>query len=287
MENWAYFQVSEREMLEIKKFGTPVQMPFGIVPPNGGVMLVHGEETFPAIFDYELKSARPLTKNNPIKGMKPKNKDLHLLYDHLQNPNVPIVMVDGLFGTGKTSTIMAHACQNFFDRGFKLVLSKPHVPVGRSHGHLPGDLKEKLDPEFESFYQYVERFTQFEADKLLFTEQIQLAPLEYIRGRDYPDSWIVVDESQNLTPDEAITIASRLADGDKSSINSKLVLLGDSSKWQRDVNKNRETGLGYLWRLLSDEGLVGRVEMKTPEHIQRGKVAKALARALIREGISS
>lgn len=261
-------------------------MPFGIVPPNGGVILTgeSGKEV-PAIFDPVLKAARLLTKDNPLKGMKPANKDLNLLYDHLQNPEVLIVAVDGLFGTGKTSTVMAHACQNFYDTGFQMVLSKPHVSVGKSYGHLPGTLEEKVAPEFESFYQYIERFQQRPLEALMAFKQIQIAPLEYIRGRDYPNSWVIVDEAQNLSREEAITIASRIADGAKGGTTSKLVLLGDTSPWQKDT-KHKLDGFSYLIHLLENEGIVGHTEMRTENHVLRGKVAKALARALMKEGQS-
>lgn len=261
-------------------------MPFEIVPPNGGVILT-GEDgkSVPAIFDPVLKAARLLTKKIPAHGMKPANKDLHLLYDHLQNPNVLIVGVNGLFGTAKTSTVMYHACENFYDTGFKLVLTKPHVSVGRSYGHLPGTLEEKLDPEFESFYQYIERYQLRPVESFMMAGQIETAPLEYVRGRDYPNSWLVVDESQNLTRHEAVTIASRVADGQKDGTVSKLILLADTSPWQKDT-REKQDGFSYLIHLLENEGIVGHVEMRTQDHVLRGKVAKALARALMKEGQS-
>jgi len=280
LKNWDFVQVSNMDLTQFDRFGTPIKIPFGLVNPNSGVILVDesGNQKL-GIFDPKVKGVRPLTKNNPIKGMKPKNKDLNLLYDYLQDDEVEIIIVDGLFGTGKTSTVMAHACQNFYDTGFKLALTKPHVPVGRSYGHLPGTIDEKTDPEFESYYQYINKYQQKPIEVLKALEQIEVAPLEYIRGRDMP-YWLVVDEAQNLSREEAITLASRVADG------GKLILLGDTSDWQKDT-KHKVDGLSFLYNLLKDEGVIGYVEMKTTEHVLRGRVAKALARALMREGQSA
>lgn len=278
MVNWEHVRVDERELKEFLDFNVPIRLPASI-PYNAGVTLVGETRSCFAVNRPNIGAVK-LTRNNPIKGMKPENRDLHLLYDHLQNPDLPIVMVDGLFGTGKTSTVMAHAVQNLYDRGFKIVLSKPHIPVGRTYGHLPGDMNDKTDLEFTSFYQYIERFSQYNIPALKASGQIEIAPIEYIRGRDYPNAWVVVDEAQNLSPNEAVTIASRVAKG------SKLILLGDTSPWQKDT-KHAIDGFTYLLRLLEGDGLVGYVELKTEQHILRGKVAKALARNLMKGSIPS
>ena len=276
LQNWEVVQVSSKDLDMFTRFNAPLEIPAGVVNPNAGVVLYDetGNQKL-GIYDPLVKGVRPLTKNNPIKGMKPKNKDLNLLYDYMQN-DVDIIIVDGLFGTGKTSTVMAHACQHFYDTGFKLALTKPHVPVGRSYGHLPGDLIEKTDHEFESFYQYITKFQQRPLEVLMLANQLEVAPLEYIRGRDIP-YWLIVDEAQNLSREEAITLASRVADG------GKLILLGDTSDWQKDT-KHKQDGLTFLYNLLKNEGIIGYVEMRTPEHVLRGRIAKALARALMKEG---
>lgn len=285
VKNWNFLSVLESDFQKYKNHGTPVPIPYNIVPPNGGVwLLAESGNKLPAIFDPRINAARPMTKNNPTKGMAPANNDLHLLYDHLQNKDLPIVIVDGLFGTAKTSTVMAHAISHFYDRGFKMYLSKPHVPVGRSNGHLPGSLGEKVAPEFESFYQYLNRFTDRQflqgtpAENYISSGQVEIAPFEYIRGRDFPNAWVVVDESQNLTLDEVITVASRVAEG------SKLILLGDSSPWQKD--RPNAGGLAKFIKLFQNEGIVGSVEMKTERHVLRGRIAKTLARVLLEKGTS-
>lgn len=279
MKNWDFVQVSNVDLENLIRFNVPIPIPHGLVPANAGVVVVDetGNQRL-GIYDPKVEGIRHLTKDNPIKGIRPQNRDLSLLYDHLQSKDVDIVIVDGLFGTGKTSTVMAHACQNFYDSAFKVVLTKPHVPVGRSYGHLPGTLEEKVFYEFSSFYQYIERFSmEFTLAELIFQKQIEIGPLEYIRGMDYPDSWVIVDESQNLSREEAITLASRVADG------GKLILLGDTSNWQKDT-KHKVDGLSYLYNLLKDEGIIGYVEMRSENHVLRGRIAKALARALMREG---
>ena len=279
MKSWNSLQVSEMDLRKFLDFNIPIPVPYGIVPPHGGIKLIgseSGREVL-AYFDPKERHARPLTKHNPIKGLYPANKDLHLLYEHLQNDDVLIVIVDGFFGTGKTSTVMAHAIANLKqDSGFRIYLTKPHVPVGRTYGHLPGDLEEKTDPEFESFYQYFERYSQLRLDLLKLEGRVNTAPLEYIRGRDFINAWVIVDEAQNLTKEEAITIASRVADG------SKLILIGDSSPWQKDIKK--ESGLTFLLDLLMGEHIVGHTELKTVEHVLRGTVAKTLLKALTKKG---
>lgn len=278
MKNWDAVSISETDFDLFERFGQAVKIPNGIVAPNSGVLLTDRTGRMkPAVYDVKLKAARPLTKDNPIRGMKPPNRDLHLLYDHLQNDDVQIVIVDGLFGTGKTSTVIAHAVSRMInDGGFTVYLTKPHVPHGRTYGHLPGDMHDKTDWEFESYYQYFERYDQTPVETRKALGQIKIAPMEYIRGRDFQNAWVIVDEAQNLSVHEAITIASRVADG------SKLILLGDTSPWQFDVKHKdlKNCGLHVLKELLIGHELVGYVELRSEEHILRGKIAKTLIKAL-------
>lgn len=270
MTNWTTHEITNSEMEQYLKFNTSINV---ADTPHAGVILrsEDGREHL-GIYDPAIKSVRPLTKHRPVREWKPANKDLHLFYDHLQNEEVLIVIADGYFGTGKTGTIMAHAVEKLKgDVGFQLYLTKPHVPVGKTHGHLPGTLDEKTDPEYESFYQYIKRLSQLEVESLKQQERLHVTTLEYVRGRDITNGWVVVDEAQNLTREEIITIASRVGAG------GKLILLGDTSKWQKD---RKADGLEFLMELLAEESIVGVSEFKTPNHVLRGKVAKTLIKAL-------
>lgn len=217
------------------------------------------------------------------------NRDLLLYNDHLLNPAINTIIVDGFFGTGKTSTVMSHLVPGLMDGTVSFAyISKPHESVGKGYGHLPGELEDgKMKYEFQSFTQYFDRFGQpFLYDRLQGKvhkagqkpdpKVLELLPFEYLRGRDIEDGWVILDESQNTNKTEMATFVSRPCDA------AKLILIGDSTPTQIDKRGNSEeyNGLTFAKATFTDKRYSGIVEMQTVEHILRGKRTRDLLRAL-------
>lgn len=157
----------------------------------------------------------------------------------LESPKPSIVIVTGPSGTGKTM----QACKagqkqlynGFYDR---IVLTRPAVTSGNeSHGYLPGDLNEKMDPWIKPSLEYLGPFQK----------KIETCPFAFMRGRTFDKSWIIADEMQNSTKEQMLMLLTRIGFG------SKLVIIGDTE--QTDILGTGYTGLDDLLNRLvvSDE----------------------------------
>lgn len=130
----------------------------------------------------------------------------------------------------------------------RVVLVRPAVEAGESLGYLPGDLREKVEPYvrplYDAFYELLspERFARY-VDKGI----IEIAPLAYMRGRTLNDSFIILDEAQNTTPEQMKMFLTRLGFG------SKAVVTGDIT--QVDLPQGRPSGLRSVRSIL--EGIEG------------------------------
>ena len=129
----------------------------------------------------------------------------------------------GPAGTGKTYLAMAKAVQALQSKQVnRIILSRPAVEAGEKLGFLPGTLSEKIDPYLRPLYDALHDMIDPESiPKLLAAGTIEVAPLAYLRGRSLNDSFIVLDEAQNTTPEQMKMFLTRLGFG------SKIVVTGD------------------------------------------------------------
>jgi phosphate starvation-inducible PhoH-like protein len=150
----------------------------------------------------------------------------------------------GPAGTGKTFLAVASAVAAYkAGEVARIVLSRPAVEAGEALGFLPGDLNEKvlpyLRPLYDALYDILE---PEEIEKMIDRNQIEIAPLAYMRGRTLARSFIILDEAQNTTQSQMLMLLTRL--GDKS----KCVVTGDPS--QVDLKDRRTSGLAEALRIL-------------------------------------
>jgi len=150
----------------------------------------------------------------------------------------------GPAGTGKTYLAMAMACAALQKKEVsRIVLVRPAVEAGESLGYLPGDLKEKIEPYLRPLYDALfemlspERFHRYSERGV-----IEVAPLAYMRGRTLNDSFIVLDEAQNTTPEQIKMFLTRMGFG------SKVVVTGDIT--QIDLPTGRHSGLVAIQGIL-------------------------------------
>ncbi|MEO9323614.1 PhoH family protein [Nocardioides sp. C4-1] len=152
----------------------------------------------------------------------------------------------GPAGTGKTYLAMAKAVQALQAKQVnRIILTRPAVEAGESLGYLPGTLSEKIDPYLRPLYDALHDMIDPESiPKLLAANTIEVAPLAYMRGRSLNDSFIILDEAQNTTPEQMKMFLTRLGFG------SKIVVTGDIT--QVDLPGGTKSGLRIIENILDD-----------------------------------
>jgi phosphate starvation-inducible PhoH-like protein len=156
--------------------------------------------------------------------------------------NTPVTLIKGMAGSGKTLL----ACQIALDLVFrkemeKLIITRPTV-AKEDIGFLPGDLKEKMDPWLAPIYANLHMlYDKEKIDKLVQDNIIEIVPFAFMRGRTFPNSFVIVDECQNITHSQTEMILGRLGKG------GKMVFCGDIS--QVDLRSKKDSGISFFTRL--------------------------------------
>ena len=157
-----------------------------------------------------------------------------------------IMFAIGPAGTGKTFLAVAMACVALRNKEVsRIILTRPAVEAGEKLGFLPGDLQSKVDPYLRPLYDALyEIMGQEVFQKNMEKGIIEIAPLAYMRGRTLDDSFIILDEAQNTTPEQMKMFLTRMGFG------SKMVVTGDIT--QIDLPDGKKSGLKYVSRILRD-----------------------------------
>ena len=148
-----------------------------------------------------------------------------------------IVFGIGPAGTGKTYLAMAQAVTNLLQKKVsRIILARPAVEAGEKLGFLPGDLTQKIDPYLRPMYDALYEMMGFDkVGRLIERHVIEIAPLAFMRGRTLNESFIILDEAQNTTPEQMKMFVTRIGFG------SKAVVTGDIT--QIDLPSGRASGL--------------------------------------------
>ena len=190
-------------------------------------------------FDTYQKQRKPIQ-------LIPKSRNQETYVDLLENPQRLIVFATGPAGTGKTMLAVLAALKAFRSgECSKIVITRPAVGVDdEQHGFLPGTLNQKMEPWTRPIFDIIEEYYKpQEVARLLEEKYIEIAPLAYMRGRTFKNSWIVADEMQNATPSQMKMLLTRLGE------HSKMVVTGDTQQADRKANDN---GLLDFQRLMTD-----------------------------------
>ena len=164
-------------------------------------------------------------KHIPISRLEPKNNNQRIALQYL-NSNTPVVFLTGSAGTGKSLLAAYRAASLLKSKQIhKVFLVRPAVSVGKSVGMLPGDIKEKLAPYFAQTLAHVEKFLGPGGMKYCTNhDQIEMKPVEYLRGMSFENCMVIAEEVQNFTSEEMEMMLTRLGQ------NCQIVFTGDTKQ---------------------------------------------------------
>ncbi len=182
-----------------------------------------------------------------------------------------LVIGTGPAGTGKTFLAVAMATEALRNKSVsRIILTRPAVEAGERLGFLPGDLQSKIDPYLRPLYDALfEMLGGENYQRYLERGTIEIAPLAYMRGRTLDDSFIILDEAQNTTPEQMKMFLTRLG------FNSKAVVTGDLS--QTDLPEGKKSGLAIAKKILSGIDGISVFEFSERDVVRHGLVKKIIS----------
>ena len=197
------------------------------------------------------RALRPLVQEMcTLYKVEPRNSEQRFAIEALLDPDIKLVTLTGLAGSGKTflSLMAALNCTKggTLAEGLgvkkRLVITRTLQPVGKDLGYLPGSMEDKMAPWLAPIMDNVRHafsdLTYFQ--HMMAKGDIEIAPIPYIRGRTFTDAFVIVDEAQNATIHELKTIITRIGQ------NSKIVLLGDVDQIDTPYIDKRSNGLSIV-----------------------------------------
>ena len=254
------------------------------VNPNQFVMLVSNSNEKKTALGRFVDHSTPLKKIPSFKGgvwgLKPRNKEQSFAIDLLMDPNVPVVSLIGKAGSGKTLLALAAALQQTFETGpegriyNRIVVTKPVEPVGKDIGFLPGTMQEKMLPwlaPIQDNLQFLFGNDRMTLDMHIDEGRIEVEAMTYIRGRSISNSFIIIDEVQNMNRHEIKTVLTRVGEG------TKIVLTGDVEQIDNVYIDATSNGLTYVVEKLKEQSITGHVTLVKGE---RSNVASVAAKLL-------
>ena len=207
------------------------------------------------------------SKGRPV---KPKTLGQQKYVDAIRDNTITLAV--GPAGTGKTYLAVAMAVMAFRAGDIsRIVLTRPAVEAGEKLGFLPGDLQQKVDPYLRPLYDWLfdmlgaESFTKYQE-----RGNIEVAPLAYMRGRTLDDSFIILDEAQNTTPEQMKMFLTRLG------FNSKIVVTGDIT--QIDLADSHRSGLVEATKVLKNIDDVAVITLNEKD-VVRHKLVQSIIKA--------
>jgi phosphate starvation-inducible PhoH-like protein len=208
--------------------------------------------------------------SNRGRTIRPKTANQKRYVDAIEDNTITFGI--GPAGTGKTYLAMAKAVAALQAKKVnRIVLTRPAVEAGESLGFLPGTLSEKIDPYLRPLFDALHDMIDVDSiPRLIQTGVIEVAPLAYMRGRTLNDSFIILDEAQNTTPEQMKMFLTRLGFG------SKMVVTGDVT--QIDLPNGAKSGLRVISDILQDIDDIAFMEL-TAEDVVRHRLIGDIVKA--------
>ncbi|MFV0291646.1 MAG: PhoH family protein [Mangrovibacterium sp.] len=220
-----------------------------------------------------------LVEKQTAYGIKPRNAEQTFCLDALLNPELSLCSISGKAGTGKTLLALAAALAQL-DIYDQILLARPIVALSNKDlGFLPGDAKEKIGPYMQPLFDNLtvikNSFNPRSSEVKILAdlqkeEKLVISPLAYIRGRSLTNTFVIVDEAQNLTPHEVKTIITRAGEG------TKMVFTGDLDQIDTPYLDKKSNGLAYMTERMKKENIFAHVNLEKGERSKLAELASNL-----------
>ena len=268
-----------------------------LLQANEGVTLIDRAQpnhTMLARFDATNQQLQPLQRATKTKlgRIQARNREQTFALDLLLDPAVPLVTLVGKAGTGKTLLALAAGLHQVADERLyeRLLVTRPVISLGKEIGFLPGDLEDKMGPWMQPIIdnldfllggddghggghggaQRGQRGLRNSWSDLKGMGLLEVEAISYIRGRSIPRQYLIVDESQNLTPHEVKTIVTRVGEG------TKIVFTGDPYQIDNPYVDAESNGLTWLVERFKGQKLAGHVSLARGERSELAELAANL-----------
>ena len=222
---------------------------------------------------HQVKSTEEMTSG--LAFVKERNREQLYALNLLNDDSIPLVTITGLAGSGKTYLTLLAGIEGLHSGRYRrIVITRNVQPVGRDIGFLPGDMNDKMmpwiAPIMDNFRQGLK-----DNDLTFFTAMkdkgdIEIAPLAFMRGRTFADTFLIMDEAQNCTIHELKTVITRMGS------NSKIVLLGDVDQIDTPYIDTHSNGLTVVSEKFKNEKVAAHIQLKKGERSYLSSIAAKL-----------
>ena len=223
----------------------------------------------------DVSSPEQMVDKDPVvlKPLKCRNEKQKILRKQIREHDITIV--DGIAGSGKTFLSLYEGIYGMLCRKFeKVILCKSVISTpDQEIGFIPGTVEEKMNPHIMSYKGNLEKMLDKEehVKKLFHDKKIEILPLAFIRGVTLDNSYIIIDEAQNISMDLFKSIITRIGE------NSKMVFLGDIEQVDFDSNKKREqSALQHIINIFKGDDNIGLVHFEDDECVRNPIIPKIL-----------
>ena len=245
---------------------------------NGFYIMKNGKSSVLSYYN-PLDDCLERVEKQYVYGIKPRNAEQTFALHALLNPDVKLVTLQGVAGTGKTLLALASALEQH-NLYHQIVLARPIVPLSNKDiGYLPGNADEKINPYMQPLFDNLKfiknQFGQNEKKYRKIEEmedegKLNISALAFIRGRSLSNVIFIVDEAQNLTPHEVKTIITRAGE------NTKIIFTGDVFQIDTPYLDEQSNGLSYLIDRLKGNELFAHITLEKGERSELANLANEL-----------
>ncbi|MBC7411609.1 MAG: PhoH family protein [Bacteroidia bacterium] len=254
---------------------TPKELGVENPKPNHYYSIRSNESTALGYYNADTQLIEKVIKETAY-GIRPRNAEQTFALHAILNPEVKLVTIQGVAGTGKTLLALAGALmqrENFR----QIYLARPIVPLSNKDiGYLPGDIKSKINPYMEPLWDNLKliqsQFKETDKDYQKITDMVEkeklfITPLAYIRGRSLSNIIFIIDEAQNLTPHEIKTIITRAGE------NTKIIFTGDIYQIDTPYLDSHSNGLSTLIEKIKNSKMYAHVSLEKGERSELANLA--------------
>ena len=245
---------------------------------NGFYILRNGNSSILSYYNPIEKRIERIEKQY-VYGIKPRNAEQTFAMHALLNPDIKLVTLQGVAGTGKTLLALASALEqhNLYQQ---IVLARPIVPLSNNDiGYLPGGIEDKVNPYMQPLFDNLKFIkSQFgenekkhrKIEEMEESGKLKISALAFIRGRSLSNVMFIVDEAQNLTPHEIKTIITRAGE------NTKIIFTGDVFQIDTPYLDEQSNGLSYLIDRLKGNDLFAHIMLEKGERSELANLANEM-----------